>query len=509
MRLSKTVDGVKYTYLYEGGLLVQETRGDMIFDYSYDANGRIRMGAFRQNESATPGYFYYALNSRGDVVGLYNGEGEVIAKYTYDAWGNETSITDADGNSVAHRDILATRQPFRYRGYYYDKESKLYYLQSRYYDPVTHRFINADTQLNQGDSSLGYNMFTYCNNNPVNQSDPDGHLPKWAKKLAIAAAVVVAVAVVATICVATAGAGSAIACVAIGAAKGAAIGFAVGAATGAASGAVSHRVTTGSWKGAGNAALNGMADGALSGAITGAITGGITSNVCFVAGTTVVTSVGYRAIEDICAGDEVWAEDPETGEKALKEVVQTFVNETKELVHVFVDGEEIVATPEHPFYVSQKGWVSACELRVGDILVSVNGKYVIVEKIQHEILEKPITVYNFEVEDFHTYYVGKNSILVHNVCGTQNALPKNGIKVNSSDALDLADDFLGKGYSEMSPGRFVSSDGLRQVRMTASDLSTINNHAGAPHLNFETLIPNPLKSGKFQITGNSHVFIFD
>jgi len=61
----------------------------------------------------------------------------------------------------------------------------------------------------------------------------------------------------------------------------------------------------------------------------------------------------------------------------------------------------------------------------------------------------------------------------------------------------------------MSPGRFVSADGLRQVRMTASDLTTINNHAGAPHLNFETLIPNPLKPGKFQITGYSHVFIFD
>ena len=91
----------------------------------------------------------------------------------------------------------------------------------------------------------------------------------------------------------------------------------------------------------------------------------------------------------------------------------------------------------------------------------------------------------------------------------QNELPKNGIKVNSSDALDLAEDFSGKGYSEMSPGRFVSADGLRQVRMTASDLTTINNHAGAPHLNFETLIPNPLKPGKFQITGYSHVFIFD
>ncbi len=66
-------------------------------------------------------------------------------------------------------------------------------------------------------------------------------------------------------------------------------------------------------------------------------------------------------------------------------------------------------------YLNQ-GWKSSIELRAGDILVLKNGEYVTVEKIQHEILEKPITVYNFEVEDFHTYYVGDSSILVHNVC---------------------------------------------------------------------------------------------
>lgn len=101
--------------------------------------------------------------------------------------------------------------------------------------------------------------------------------------------------------------------------------------------------------------------------------------------------------------------------------MQTFVNETDELVHIFVNGEEIVTTREHPFYSPIKGWTAACKLRAGDILVLVNGKYVIVEKIQHEILEAPITVYNFEVADFHTYYVGKSSILVHNLC--TNSIP--------------------------------------------------------------------------------------
>ena len=138
------------------------------------------------------------------------------------------------------------------------------------------RFLNADNVISgSGDSVQGYNLFAYCMNNPVNMSDESGNWPKWATKLVAAVAVVVVVAAVAAVTVATAGAGTAIAAVAVGAAKGAAIGFAMGAATGAVGGAISHRVTTGSWEGAGEAALNGMADGALSGAISGAITGGI------------------------------------------------------------------------------------------------------------------------------------------------------------------------------------------------------------------------------------------
>ena len=97
--------------------------------------------------------------------------------------------------------------------------------------------------------------------------------------------------------------------------------------------------------------------------------------------------------------------------------MQTFINESDELIHIYVNKEEIVATPLHPFYVIEKGWIGAVDLRAGDILVLQNGEYVIVELVQHEILEAPIAVYNFEVEDFHTYYVGESLVLVHNMCG--------------------------------------------------------------------------------------------
>ena len=141
---------------------------------------------------------------------------------------------------------------------------------------------------------------------------------------------------------------------------------------------------------------------------------------CFIAGTLVATETGYVTIENIKAGDLVWAHDPETGETALKPVVQTFRNETTEWIHVTVNGETLTCTPEHPFYSPVKGWTSAIDLRAGDILVMLNGEYVVVEQVQHELLESPETTYNFEVEEFHTYYVGENPILVHNTgCGNK------------------------------------------------------------------------------------------
>ena len=74
----------------------------------------------------------------------------------------------------------------------------------------------------------------------------------------------------------------------------------------------------------------------------------------------------------------------------MKSVLQTFVRETDELIHIDVDGQRITTTPEHPFWVPQVGWTAAVNLRVGDILVLQNGQYVVVEKVQHELLEQPV-----------------------------------------------------------------------------------------------------------------------
>ena len=107
------------------------------------------------------------------MIGIMNSSRQVIAKYRYDAWGKLISMTDASGAALGENTIGA-RNPLRYRGYIYDSETGFYYLQSRYYDPVVHRFINADEQLNEKDGMLGYNMYAYCNNNPVIHADTDG-----------------------------------------------------------------------------------------------------------------------------------------------------------------------------------------------------------------------------------------------------------------------------------------------------------------------------------------------
>ena len=208
--------------------------------------------------------------------------------------------------------------------------------------------------------------------------------------------------------------------------RGAAVGAASGAVNGAITGVIGNRIATGNWNGTAAATLNGAAEGYMSGAITGFVVGGVTSNVCFVAGTLVHLADRDTEIENVSAGDLVWAENPETNEKALKRVVRTFCNQSDELVQIRTPQEEITATPTHPFYVKGKGWVRAGDLQHGDRLCLRNGTYTLVVLVHRKKLKTTVSVYNFEVEDFHTYYVGIQGILVHNVCnpGRKNKQPR-------------------------------------------------------------------------------------
>ena len=406
IRTKKVVNNVTTDYHLVGDKVTYEQNATDKIYYTYDsANDLVSM-----NLNGVE--YYYVRNAQNDIIGLIDGTGNQVVSYMYDSWGKLINIKDGNGNDVSNDTTnIGYKNPYRYRGYRYDNETQLYYLNSRYYNAEWGRFINADGIIGKTGELLSHNLFTYCLNNPVNMEDDDGFLPRWAK-VAIGVGVIAGLGI---LTVATAGTGTALACFAIGALKGAAIGAAVGTLSGGAIGGGIGYVT-GGWDGAKRGALDGAADGFMTGAITGAIGGGLTSKACFVAGTQIATSEGEKPIEEIKAGDLVYAYNEQTGEVGLKPVVQTFVTESSELIHVKVDGETIDTTPEHPFYVPQKGWTAAGQLRAGDKLLLKNGKIVIVEMVQHEMLEKPVKVYNFEVADWHTYFVCNSSVLVHNTC---------------------------------------------------------------------------------------------
>ena len=120
--------------------------------------------------------YYYVLNAQGDVIALLNSAGSLVASYNYGAWGNY-SVHDDKGAKITKASFIGHINPLRYRGYYYDRETRLYYLQSRYYDFANCRFINADTfATTDANGFLSANMFAYCENNPVMRTDEDGEV---------------------------------------------------------------------------------------------------------------------------------------------------------------------------------------------------------------------------------------------------------------------------------------------------------------------------------------------
>ena len=160
-------------YFVKGNQILAEKRGSTVIHYYYDENGVAGFEYAGQQ-------YYYRKNLQGDIIGIYDSCGNLLGEYKYDAWGN---ILSQGGSNIL------TINPFRYRGYYYDEETGLYYLNSRYYDPETGRFISPDdvgvldetfTQPN------GLNLYAYCYNNPVMMTDPDGAFAlTWWQKLLI------------------------------------------------------------------------------------------------------------------------------------------------------------------------------------------------------------------------------------------------------------------------------------------------------------------------------------
>ena len=151
-------NGTRHNYTWDGTTLVRDYYGSTILDFSYDANGQ----PYAMYYNSTP--YFYILNLQGDVIRMVDGNGNTVASYEYDPYGRVISATGT----------LADINPLRYRGYYYDQETQLYHLWSRYYDPQTGRYLNHDTVFDYDVGIVGRNLFAYCGNSPIFRIDISG-----------------------------------------------------------------------------------------------------------------------------------------------------------------------------------------------------------------------------------------------------------------------------------------------------------------------------------------------
>ena len=208
---------------------------------------------------------YY--NLQGDVVGLLDNSGALVVEYKYDAWGKPIATT---GSMAA---TLGKRNPFRYRGYVYDEETELYYLRSRYYNPVVGRFVNADVLIGELNELFAHDSFTYCMNAPAQCKDSDGQWPSWATKLIVGAA---AVLVGATVVALTAGTASVFVPALVTGLESAAVAGAASAATSIATEVVCTVAEGGTIKDVAENALVVARDGFADGFMIGGISAGVT-----------------------------------------------------------------------------------------------------------------------------------------------------------------------------------------------------------------------------------------
>jgi Pretoxin HINT domain len=196
-----------------------------------------------------------------------------------------------------------------------------------------------------------------------------------------------------------------------------------------------------------------------------------------------------KPISEIEVGDMVIAQDPETGEVSARRVSDRWKHDD-DLARLEIDGDVVRTTEDHPFWNdTEQEWQRADQLDAGDMVLTADGRRVKVDVLVGS--DGRGSAYNLTVEGLHTYHVlfGSHAVLVHYTCRFVN-----GQRVATSDALTEANRWLGSGYKDMGGGRFVSADETRVVWM--GDVHILGKHGGGPHMNFETMVPNPAKPGK-------------
>ena len=475
-----TVAGIPYTYDASGrviargaaaftygpdGHLATATVGGRNLSYRHDADGNrilkyeggVPVAGYLGGAYLTSDSFVEPIDIAGRVVGvLEGGQFHLLA-------------TDPRGTLLADRDgtprlptpygVRATRPDLSaaldYVEKSYDADLESVRMGVRDYDPLLGQFWTPDPLFLESidrcaESPVECNLFSYAPNNPLSFIDPDGLgvrdwlAKKWDQvtdklieldndyQISFRAEAVGKISqgalIAAGTCVETLGAGCAVGAVRAGegvdelisgqdkpdgvealagpraaqAFQGVELAFALGS--------IFVRPVTSLLTR--NRPTTAAAEGATASA--GKVS-------CFAAGTQVHTEDGLVAIEEVAAGDMVWSRDEETGEVALRPVARTFVTPAQQLLSVVLqdltgESDTLRVTGEHPFWTEGRGWVEARDLRAGERVLRLSGGWLRVLASTWE--EERETVYNFEVEGFHTYFVGTQGAWVHNTCKT-------------------------------------------------------------------------------------------
>lgn len=438
-RRMKKIDPVnKIVTLYVNSVyeVTQSSSGTLYTKYIPGVAGNIASVTKNSSSSASPktlmtasgggvpttGTLFFHQDYRRNTHLVTDDSGNVQTSLWYEPYG---TIYDMQG--------LDNFRP-KFIGKEDDENIGIYYLSARYYDPETGRFLTADPGLggppNQSDV---FNRYAYALNNPTNYVDPTGHSAFSAvSSLIISGAEILAgIALDVVSGGAAANLGGALIGAGIGGATYTATHFknfswkdfgiqqAIGAVTGALTdGTGSAEEAAGQTVGKeGGIELEDMAGQTAGKECTGCAEGDVTSagekTGCFTEGTEVASKKGPVPIEKIQPGDSVWSYDETSGMVRLNKVVKRYPRTVDKLIIVKLSNETIETTTEHPFWV-KGAWMAAENLRAGDVLTDLKGKEVKVQKVEVKLGKTP--VYNFEVENAHSYYVSEQRVLVHNTC---------------------------------------------------------------------------------------------
>ncbi|GMK38808.1 hypothetical protein PCCS19_18620 [Paenibacillus sp. CCS19] len=426
--VGRTENGVTTRYYYLGS--------DIIAEGTVAANGSVTItssyirgnGLISKIDASTNMEGYYLFNGHGDVMEMRDATGLLINAYDYDIWGNPIASTEQTSYAAG----TMTNQ-FRYSGEFWDDSTDLQYLRARWYDPSVGRFINEDTYKGSLTNPLTLNFYTYVENNPLISIDPSGNMSCSSQSECQYVTQVLqsdpmmgqydqfiidptqlnnnlalidqSMFLLKSGCVTDMCRASTVAV----------INKAYGAIIDIRNNACSYVSCLD-----GTATFSGVRDGfriisqdigssTKEYALTPA---GLIECNCFTAGTKVLTESGEKAIEDIKEGDSVLSKNEVTGELEYKEVTDIFNHETDEIYQIQVGNQVIEATYNHPFWVSGEGWKFVKDLKVGDELEQSTGETLKILSIK--LLKMRTTVYNFTVDDFHTYFVSDLGIWVHN-----------------------------------------------------------------------------------------------